>query len=157
MPRPDDFKHFCSVVGRDAVGEDPRFQTPNLRREHMSELLEIVAEIMLEKSTQQWFELFEKNDVLTTPVHDYNDWLKDEHVKSVGAFSMVDQPGVGRVPIATIPGLGRIENGDRSAVAPSRGQHSREILVDYGFSPGEIDELIGGGVVGLSQESSAGR
>jgi crotonobetainyl-CoA:carnitine CoA-transferase CaiB-like acyl-CoA transferase len=55
------------------------------------------------------------------------EWLEDGHVQASAAAPAVEQPGLGRLPLANPPGLD-IQLGP----APALGEHSEDILREMG-------------------------
>ena len=67
------------------------------------------------------------------------------HPLQVEAVSWVKQDGIGmEVPLANIPGAPKAE---QTASAPHVGQHSVEVLEQWGVLPAKIDELVTRGAV----------
>lgn len=63
-------------------------------------------------------------------VNTYLEFLDDPHVKATGAVSWIEQPGLGRLPVPSVPGLPPLVSGTPRAVAPSLDQHRKEILAE---------------------------
>jgi crotonobetainyl-CoA:carnitine CoA-transferase CaiB-like acyl-CoA transferase len=71
----------------------------------------------------------------------------------VGLLQTLVQPGVGNLPYAPLPGLAQRRP---LAASPAIGEHSREVLGDWGWSPPEIQVLLAAGalVQGCAQKES---
>jgi crotonobetainyl-CoA:carnitine CoA-transferase CaiB-like acyl-CoA transferase len=65
----------------------------------------------------------------------------------VNAAPLVEQPGVGAIPIPNIPGLPAIDPEDPRQRAPDIGEHTRAILHEQDYSDEAIDDLIGQGCI----------
>jgi crotonobetainyl-CoA:carnitine CoA-transferase CaiB-like acyl-CoA transferase len=63
-------------------------------------------------------------------VNTYLEFLDDPHVKATGAVTWIEQPGLGRLPVPSVPGLAPLVPGSPRAVAPSLDQHRKEILAE---------------------------
>ncbi len=55
-------------------------------------------------------------------------------MEAAGAVAWIDQPGVGKVPIPSLPGLPELISGSPRAVAPAMDQHRKEILAEIGWN-----------------------
>jgi crotonobetainyl-CoA:carnitine CoA-transferase CaiB-like acyl-CoA transferase len=84
--------------------------------------------------------------VLASAIADFGDWLADPQAAETRAAPPVDQPGMGRVPVPTIPGT----DPEGSPVAPAAGQHGREILAELGLDADAVARLVRGGAVKLA-------
>ena len=57
-------------------------------------------------------------------------------------ISWLDQPTTGKLwPIPNIPGFPKLIENDSNSVAPCLGQHTKEILLNQGYSSEEILNL----------------
>jgi crotonobetainyl-CoA:carnitine CoA-transferase CaiB-like acyl-CoA transferase len=63
----------------------------------------------------------------------------------------VEQDGVGRVPLANVPGTPPIGGRGFLDQSPHVGQHTVEILLERGFSRARIDALVAGKVFGTGK------
>ena len=74
--------------------------------------------------------------------------LRDPHVEATGLFSRLAQPGmVAEMPIPSIPGAPKLQNGTPRATAPLAGADTDAILIAHGYSEREIAELRTRGIV----------
>ena len=138
---------FSSLIGRSDWASDPRFKTAKARLENETLLAQTIATAVRERTTEEWCALLEAHDILHAPVNDYQDYFDDAQVNSIGALSWVNHSAMGRVPIAGIPGLPLVRDGESLAYSPDLGEHSQEILREMGKSANEIAALIDGKVV----------
>ena len=60
---------------------------------------------MPSKTTEEWIAILQPKDVFCERVNNYTDYLEHPHVKESGAIDWIEQEGVGRLPVANIPGL----------------------------------------------------
>jgi crotonobetainyl-CoA:carnitine CoA-transferase CaiB-like acyl-CoA transferase len=106
----------------------------------------MVTEVMRERTTAEWLELFERLDIPCVPLYDVDSLIDDPHLAAVDFFQMQDHPTEGRMRYTGIPSRW---NGARLEVwrnAPNIGEHSVEILREAGLSDAEIDALLADGV-----------
>lgn len=147
------FRRICQALDRPELADDGRFADFERRVRHADELVETIRQVILTRTTADWMARFGAVDVLANPVYDYGEWLDHPQVRAVAAAPMVNQPGIGPVPVPNIPGQAPIQDGDPLHVAPAIGEHSREILTGLGYDAAAIDALARDGAVGLAAET----
>lgn len=99
------------------------------------------------RKSQDWIDLFLKNDIWAGPVYGYEDVVADPQIAYNGTFVEYDHPSEGRVKVPGFPirfskTPSRIERG-----APQTGEHTRKILEEAGLVAEQIDRLLERGVV----------
>ena len=100
-------------------------------------LKERLTELFATKSRDQWCELMEGTDVCFAPVLTMSEAAEHPHNVERGTFVDV----AGTMQPSPAPRFSRTQA--QIAMPPAHpGQHSAEILSDWGFDPARIDELI---------------
>lgn len=102
------------------------------------EAKEKLAEIFKQKTRDEWAAIFDGTDACVSPILDMNEAPEHPHNKARGTF--VDHAGV--VQPAPAPRFSRTQPEIQRPTAHC-GQHTDEILADYGFSDAEIEKLRG--------------
>ena len=85
-------------------------------------------------------------DVLAERILSPGDWLRNAHVEATKAAVCRDTPGIGLVYAPRTPGIAGFSE-DQLRPAPDIGADSRAVLLDAGFEPNAIDDLIKTGAV----------
>ena len=80
-------------------------------------------------------------------VNDHLEFLDHPQVKATGLISWLEQPGIGRVPIPNVPGMEPLVQGTPLATSPTVGQHTMEILQEYGY---DLDTILALGKKGVT-------
>ncbi|MBI2914005.1 MAG: CoA transferase, partial [Chloroflexi bacterium] len=82
-----------------------------------------------------WQDLLTRAQELRMPfaaVMDPKTLLENEHLKERDFFQGIDQPELGRVPVAAFP-FKMSETPLRCGAAPLLGQHTQEVLLELGY------------------------
>lgn len=114
---------------------------------------ESLTQIFKTKTQQEWTKLFTNTDACVAPVLEFKDVADDPHNKARESFA-VDKEGL-IVPkpspiLSRTPGIsGAIKHSSLPI-----GQHSREILMEAGYSKKEIDNFVSSGIVEQSHTKS---
>ncbi len=148
MVRPTDWPPFCEVIERSDLLEDPRFATHAARGKNLDELYTVVRPVFKAKQSDWLAKRFTARNIMNYKVNSYEEFLREEQVAATGIISWLTQPGFSeKVPMPNIPGLPPFENGTKRAHAPRLGEHTREVLREYGYAEAEIAALIAKKVV----------
>ncbi len=101
-----------------------------------------LAEVMRTKTSTQWCAIMEGTDVCFAPVLTMSDAAKHPHNVARSTFIEID----GVTQPAPAPRFSRTSTAVPNAPAHA-GQHSREVLADWGFDSSSIAALIASGAV----------
>ena len=134
--------------------EDPRFKTPQLRGHNVNDRLDVVQEVLLCKTTQEWLDIFDQEDVPSAPALTRDEVIKHPQVIASDILREHDHPIAGRLRQARV--AARFEGTPPSEPrgAPQLGEHSDEVLIELGFSDKEISALKASGAVGNESYST---
>ena len=135
---------LCRALAREDWLAEPRYATGALRGVCAEEINREVANSMRGRDTQEWTALFEQHDVLFAPVQNYLELRNDPQMRHMGYFGETEQAPYGTLPMPYIPGT---ERTGLLPAAPRSGEHSREILAEFGYSAVEIEALEHAGLV----------
>lgn len=134
------WRRFFEAAGRPEAADDPRFQGIAARTENIGPLYAIVSEILLTKTTAEWARILDELEIPNSPVKSLDDLIEDPHLKAVGLFQTLTAPDGSTLRMVAPPVL---IDGERPPVRmpPRLGEHTREVLLDAGLSPQQIDAL----------------
>ncbi len=137
--------NFCEVIGHPELVEDNRFDTAAGRMEHHETLTAILAGALTKRTTAEWVDALNERGVPAGPVNDMAATFTDPQVQHLGIATPVDHPAAGPIEvIANATNLDGVDSRIRQA-SPLAGQHSREILAQFGFDDAEIAGLLADG------------
>ena len=145
--RQPQFERFVRLLGHEEWIADPRFADPRARVANGEALMALLRPIIETRSTADWSRAFAGIDVLHGAIHTHQDLFDNAQVKAVGALTWVDDPTLGRVPMASIAGQRAPATGDPLSHSPLVGEHSRAVLAELGMAEVEIDRLVADGIV----------
>lgn len=111
------------------------------------EVFRLVREALPARSTKDWLKYMDEAGIWAGPVYDYADLVADPQIEHNGTFVEYHHPTEGRVKT---PGFAINFSKTPSQVrhgAPLVGEHTKEVLLETGFSADEINELAANGSV----------
>ncbi|MEM1620021.1 MAG: CoA transferase [Fervidicoccaceae archaeon] len=138
---------FCKALGRQDLLENPRFKTNELRVTNRRELVEEIEKIFSRMTTSEVVELLERAGVPCGPVKKISEVLSDPQVLHRGMVTKMRHPVYGEVPALGVPLKSSVTGFEIRRAPPLKGEHTREVLREVGFTDEEIESLIAMGVV----------
>lgn len=142
------FRKFCEVAGIANLADDLRFVTNKARVAHRTELIPLLRQVTVFKTTAQWIELLEKAGVPCGPINDLQQVFADPQVQARGLrFDLPNALGSLTPQVASPLRLSATPVAYRSA-PPLLGQHTDSLLQRLlGMSETQIAELHEAGVL----------
>ena len=143
-----EFEKFCNAVGWTDYINDERFSSNAERRKHETFLTQEVQKIFIKKHTEYWKKLLNDFEVQNEKVQNYKEFVESDQSKALKLISWLKQPTSKEIwPVPNLPGMPKLEKFSHYSNAPSLGQHTREIMLDNGFSIDKINKLIKDGII----------
>src|SRR4051794_3523994 len=138
------------AIGRADMIADPRFRTNSDRVRHAEECEAPIAAFIADRTLEENMTAFAAAEVTAAPVYDIDQFLADPHVQDREIVVEMPDPDLGRIAMHNIiPRLSETPGRLRSP-APSLGEHTAEILGQFGIDRAMLEGLAREGVVGLS-------
>lgn len=136
------FRKFCEVAGIASLADDPRFVTNRARVAHRAELIPLLRQATVFKTTAQWIELLEKAGVPCGPINDLQQVFADPQVQARGLrLDLPNAMGSSTPQVASPLRLSATPVAYRSA-PPLLGQHTEALLQRLlGMSETQVAEL----------------
>lgn len=141
------FARFCSALDLCHLASDDRYRTNKLRIENRDSLIAEIAHQTRTRPTHYWVNVFDKAEIPNGPIQTLPEALEMEHVKARKLIWESEHPTTGIVKMLGNPI--RFSSSELSAVLPPplAGEHSYEVLRQFGYSDDEIVELVRKGAV----------
>ena len=146
--RLDGWQKFLPQVGREDVLHGELLADPSQLSDNIGQLYQIMAEeILPQRTTAEWLELFKDLDIPCAPVLGIEDLQEDPHIKAVGLFRDYEHPSEGQFRDIRSPF--QVKNVEEVADIPPplKGQGTHSILQELGYNETEILELVTNGIV----------
>ncbi len=132
---------FCRELGVDSWLDDPRFSTVSSRRTNKAELNQLIEARLHDDTSENWVIRLNAVGVPCGPVNTVAEVFDDPQVKYLEMAKPVEHPISGHIEIlknaTNIEGV----SSDIRMPSPLKGEHSRELLSEFGFTQDEIDRL----------------
>lgn len=144
-----------NTIGRPDMNSDPRYATNEERIKRKDEVDRIVADWIGSHDREDLMEIFARDGITAAPLYAANDIVEDPHFIEREVF--VEVPDSDLVSIPTHTPLPRLSAtpGSLRYPAPEKGQDTRAILTEAGYTETQISAFINTGLVTVNDEVKA--
>jgi crotonobetainyl-CoA:carnitine CoA-transferase CaiB-like acyl-CoA transferase len=145
-----DWEAYCKALGMEEYLNDKRFNTSSAQHENSGECFKVMQGKIGQKTWAECTLVFEKYDLAFEKVQSVEEAACDPQVLANHFVEAVSYPNGLNVNLAKPPfKISGLEDTPLTK-GPKLGEHTKEILAEFGFSAGEIEKLVeSGGVVQL--------
>jgi len=136
---------LARCLGHEEWLEDARFDSMATRHQHNADLAALVAGVIEQQEWSHWQASFAQYGITSGSVATAADQGEDVQVAGAGLLSEFDDNS-GRTVDSPLFVAGAVKN--KPAPAPDIGEHSVEVLNDFGVDAKTIEDLQARGIVG---------
>jgi crotonobetainyl-CoA:carnitine CoA-transferase CaiB-like acyl-CoA transferase len=142
------FRKFAEVAGHPFWAEDPRFASNKARVAHRAELIPLIRQATVFKTTAEWVTALEQAGVPCGPINDIAQVFADPQVQSRGLKVELPHSLGGTVPQVASPIRLSATPVEYRSAPPLLGEHTLEVLTKVlGLSDAEVKALREAGVL----------
>ena len=148
LSSPEKFwRGFLDVLGKPEWVEDPRFQDRKGRTANHDALSSLSQEIFRRGRRSDWLRRLEEKDVPCAPLNTLEEVFQDPQVREYGFPIEVEHPKMGKMRmLGSAIELSRTPPKIKSA-PPILGEHTEEILREFGHDENTIGRLKSAGII----------
>lgn len=133
---------MLDAIERPDLAEDPRYLDSKLRMEHLPELARTLTDVFKTKPKAEWLERLEAKGVPAGPVLDVKEMHADPHAIARDMVIETEHKKAGPVKAIGCPVKFSDTPSAPSTSAPVYGQHTKDVLREYGYDEPTIDQMI---------------
>lgn len=141
------WERVAETLGHPEWKTDPRFENNTIRLANREVLERLIEAELCKKTTAEWIAVFDKTGVPAGPVHTIEEALT--HPQALAREMVVESvhPQAGLVKGVGFPVKFSEQPRTAATPAPGLGQHTVQVLREFGFRDDEITDLVSDRVV----------
>jgi len=135
------WERLCNAIGAPELINDPLYSSSALRSKNRDTCNAAIEAKTAGKTSAEWIDIFNKVGVPCGPIYSIDQMFADEQVKHLGIAQAAKRPdGSEQVFVGQPFALSRTPS-QIVATPPAQGQHTDEVLKEFGFGDEEIAAL----------------
>lgn len=146
----DQWKALCRVLGIDHMSDLPSLDNAIKRFQKGDVLHREMEKAFMTRNRKTWIKLLQEADVPNAPLLERDEVLRHPQLIENGLVEEIEHPKAGKVYMLGIPfKLSKMPGAIRRP-APTLGQHTREVLLETGYSENDISDMVNEGAAGIT-------
>ena len=143
----NNWMNLLNAIQRIDLQEDDRFKDNNSRMKNLEALAPILQEELLKKTSNEWIKIFDDKGLPCGPINSITEMHNDPHTLDRKMVIEVDNKKAGKSKAIGMPIKFSDTNANTEIGAPNFGQHTDEILIQFGYSAEQIKDYKDKGIV----------
>ena len=139
------WERLARVLGAPEWVADKRFRANSDRMKNLEALVPLMNAKLGHKTVKEWIALLEIEGVPCGPINSIGDMAADPQTLAREMVVELDHPRAGPTRALGLPIKFSATPGRVARPAPCYGEHTREVLGEFGFTAQEIEALLTGG------------
>ncbi|MES1155765.1 MAG: CaiB/BaiF CoA-transferase family protein, partial [Pseudorhodoplanes sp.] len=132
---------LCKAIDAEHFADEPDYKTASLRSKNRDALNAKINAIMEKKTSADWIDVLNAQGVACGPIYAVDEMFDDPQVKHLGIVTPMQTENRGALNVMRQPVLMSRTKRRIAAPPPAMGQHTDEVLKEFGFSKKEISAL----------------
>ncbi|MFQ5924376.1 MAG: CaiB/BaiF CoA transferase family protein [Dehalococcoidia bacterium] len=138
---------LCKAIGREDLEHEPRFESHEERAQNNTALIELLDDVFATRPAGEWGRLLDDNGVLWAPMQRVSELASDPQVVANQYLVDIDHPVHGPTKLVASPAQFNDMPASIRTPAPELGQHTEAVLLELGYSWGDMEKLKEEGVI----------
>ncbi|WP_296659459.1 formyl-CoA transferase [Paraburkholderia sp.] len=140
------WERICKLIGREEWIGDPRYATPNSRLPHLKEIFAEIERWTMNRTKFDAMAVLNRYDIPCGPILSMKEIASDESLRTSGTIVEVEHPVRGKYLTVGNP-IKLSDSPTEVTRSPLLGEHTDEVLAEFGYSNDEIRSLRVAGAI----------
>ena len=132
---------LLKAINRQDLQEDEKFSSNLNRKENINELVDILNSELIKKTSDEWLKIFDNNGLPCGPINSITEMFEDPQTIHREMLIEVDNKKAGKSKAIGMPIKFSKSKTQKSKGAPNLGEHTREIMLNFGYKHKEIEDF----------------
>ena len=141
------FRKFSEALGVPEMAKDVRFWTNAARVENRTAMQQIIRDRMRARPSAEWETIFKQYGIPYSRVHSIADLVDMDQFKAINILQPVPHPDVPDLRLIDLPFKHNHDRTQQPCPPPRLGEHTDQVLAEFGFSEAERRLLKSEGVI----------
>ena len=133
---------FLKAINRQDLNENEKFSSNANRKKNLKELVEILNKELIKKPSKEWLKIFDENGLPCGPINSITDMFIDPQTIEREMIIEVNSKVAGTSKAVGMPIKFSKSKTEKSKGAPDLGEHTREIMKNFGYKDDQIEEFF---------------
>ncbi|MBA46710.1 MAG: CoA transferase [Dehalococcoidia bacterium] len=141
-PNQRNWERLCEAIGRNDLQENKNFIDNTNRMKNLKDLETELEKTFMKKNRNQWIEILDNAGVPCGPINNINEVWEDPQIKYRNMRIKTEHPKIGEVDNIGVVAKFLEKPSSIRTPSPLLGEHTKNVLIDFGFSEEKIKNLF---------------
>ena len=132
---------LLKAINRQDLQENEMFSSNLSRKKNTTQLVDILNTELLKKTSDEWLKIFDNNGLPCGPINSITEMFEDPQTIHREMIIEVDNKKAGKSKAIGMPIKFSKSKTEKSKGAPNLGEHTREIMLSFGYKHEEIEDF----------------
>ncbi|MBL6847701.1 MAG: CoA transferase [Alphaproteobacteria bacterium] len=132
---------LLKAINRQDLQENEMFSSNLSRKKNTTQLVEILNTEFLKKTSDEWLKIFDDNGLPCGPINSITEMFEDPQTIYREMIIEVENKKAGKSKAIGMPIKFSKSKTEKSKGAPNLGEHTREIMLSFGYKHEEIEDF----------------
>ena len=132
---------LLNAINRQDLQEDEKFSSNLNRKENINELVNILNSELIKKTSDEWLKIFDNNGLPCGPINSITEMFENPQTIHREMLIEVDNKKAGKSKAIGMPIKFSKSKTEKSKGAPNLGEHTREVMLNFGYKHEEIEDF----------------
>ena len=132
---------LLKAINRQDLQENEKFSSNLNRKKNINQLVDILSSELIKKTADEWLKIFDNNGLPCGPINSITEMFEDPQTIHREMIIEVDNKKAGKSKAIGMPIKFSKSKTEKSKGAPNLGEHTREIMLNFGYKQDEIEDF----------------